>query len=99
MGISKKPDQSNEDTAEPERLEIAAISLCMSVNPKTMVEATKDEDYDEENGWTTPTSPSSKIPRMLQCPPAPRRKRKSSSPIRCCNPKGQTFSKSFPEEL
>lgn len=86
MGISEKTNQPEEDAAETERRGIAMISLNSPVKPMIMVETTeeKDADHGEEDGSNTPTSPSSKIPRVLQCPPAPR-KRKPSSPIRYRN--------------
>ncbi|MED6180699.1 hypothetical protein PIB30_012575 [Stylosanthes scabra] len=53
----------------------------------------KEEAEAEEECATTPTSVESRIPKILTCPPAPKKKRKSSS--KCNNFRGVAVIREF----
>lgn len=72
MGLSGKPQV---DESEGKRWRIAGIPLRA---PLKKLHTTAKDNGDDDTAVTTPKNEESRIPPMLTCPPAPR-KRKSSS--------------------
>ncbi|KAK7257808.1 hypothetical protein RIF29_32047 [Crotalaria pallida] len=76
--VQERDDNNKEDQHSKE---VAAPTLSsLRLNLKLEIPQLKEEDDDEEgsnDGFKTPTSEEHKIPPMLQCPGAPR-KRKTS---------------------
>ncbi|KAF2593890.1 hypothetical protein F2Q70_00045208 [Brassica cretica] len=50
-------------------------SIAVTISVKALVDTKpeKEENKEEEDGFTTPTGPQFKIPPPVVCPPAPRR--------------------------
>ncbi|KAL6960552.1 Cyclin-dependent protein kinase inhibitor smr6 [Sarracenia purpurea var. burkii] len=80
MGFSKKPQVDGGVDSEGKKWVIAGISVrapLREINTKPR-EKPRDRD-DDEACSTTPTARESRIPERLPCPPAPRKRRPSST--------------------
>ncbi|KAJ4902498.1 Uncharacterized protein Rs2_16449 [Raphanus sativus] len=78
MGLSKKTQLDGGLDSDGKKWVIAGIGIRASLKPvKTKLRApeTEAEVEDEEECSTTPTAKEAKIPEILECPPAPRKKR------------------------
>ncbi|CAH8277661.1 unnamed protein product [Arabidopsis lyrata] len=92
MGLSKKSQFDGGLDSDGKKWVIAGISIQASLKPvKTKhkappeKEAEVEEDCynEEEECSTTPTAKETKIPEILECPPAPRKRRPA---LKCrCN--------------
>ncbi|KAH7532462.1 cyclin-dependent protein kinase inhibitor SMR6 [Ziziphus jujuba] len=84
MGFSKKSQIDGVLESEGnKKWVIAGISLRTTLKPvNTKPRKESEDDGDEEPCSTTPTAKEARIPEILTCPPAPRKRRTSS---RCSN--------------
>ncbi|XVF57997.1 hypothetical protein PTKIN_Ptkin07bG0027200 [Pterospermum kingtungense] len=86
MGFSKKPQVDGVLESDGKKWVIVGIAIRTSLKPintKPREKETEEEDDDEEEEVacsTTPTSKEARIPDILTCPPAPRKRR---PPLRC----------------
>ncbi|KAL3813817.1 hypothetical protein ACJIZ3_015085 [Penstemon smallii] len=80
MGFSKKHHQVeiNKDS-EGKKWVIAGISIRAPLKPISTKPRTEDCSEDEGACSTTPTARESKIPEKMPCPPAPRKRRPTST--------------------
>ncbi|MED6123163.1 hypothetical protein PIB30_046658 [Stylosanthes scabra] len=109
MGLSEKAQVDgafDSDHSNPKWL-IAGIALRAPLKPINTTTTTttttidkdqkeeeeEEEEEAEEECATTPTSVESRIPKILACPPAPKKKRKPCS--KCNNFRGVAVIKEF----
>ncbi|CAE6203880.1 unnamed protein product [Arabidopsis arenosa] len=84
MGFSKKSQFEGGLDSDGKKWVIAGISIRASLKPvKTKLRAPPEKEAEVEEGCyneeeecsTTPTAKETKIPEILECPPAPRKRR------------------------
>ncbi|KAL3624280.1 hypothetical protein CASFOL_033096 [Castilleja foliolosa] len=78
MGFSKKHKAEVGKESEPRKWVIAGISIRAPLKPIS-TKASEEGSDNEGSCTTTPTARASKIPEILSCPPAPRKRRPSSN--------------------
>ncbi|QHO03109.1 hypothetical protein HN51_037550 [Arachis hypogaea] len=106
MGLSEKAAQVDggfDSDHSNRKWVIAGISLRAPLKPinttttTTTLDIDRDQKEEEEEAedecTTTPTSVESRIPTILTCPPAPKKKRKPSS--KCNNFRGVAVIREF----
>ena len=80
MGVSGKPQVDGGLESEGKKWVIAGISLRAPLKPiyTNPVEKDKEsDDQEDESCSTTPTGEEARIPTILTCPPAPRKRKPS----------------------
>lgn len=84
MGISGKNHQKFDgefrETSEGKKWVISGISLRAPMKPisiSSSAVADKEDDIHQDQWPTTPTSASVRIPKVLLCPPAPKKRKPS----------------------
>ncbi|AED94550.1 cyclin-dependent kinase inhibitor SMR3-like protein [Arabidopsis thaliana] len=84
MGFSKKSQFEGGLESDGKKWVIAGISIRASLKPvktklrappEIVTEVEEDCYNEEEECSTTPTAKETKIPELLECPPAPRKRR------------------------
>ncbi|KAK4392956.1 UNVERIFIED_CONTAM: Cyclin-dependent protein kinase inhibitor SMR6 [Sesamum calycinum] len=79
MGFSKKHQVEVSKESEGKKWVIAGIAVRAPLKPIS-TRATREEcSENEDECSTTPTARESKIPEKLSCPPAPRKRRPTST--------------------
>ncbi|KAK4417805.1 Cyclin-dependent protein kinase inhibitor SMR6 [Sesamum alatum] len=81
MGFSKKHHQvEGSKESEGKKWVIAGIGVRAPLKPISTTRGREDECSENEDECTkTPTARESKIPEKLSCPPAPRKRRPTST--------------------
>ncbi|XWS34735.1 hypothetical protein CRYUN_Cryun21dG0063300 [Craigia yunnanensis] len=80
MGVSGKPQVDGGLESEGKKWVIAGISLRAPLKPIYTNPVEKDKESDDqgdESCSTTPTGEEARIPTILTCPPAPRKRKPS----------------------
>ncbi|XP_022751875.1 cyclin-dependent protein kinase inhibitor SMR6-like [Durio zibethinus] len=80
MGFSKKHQLDGVLDSKGKKWVIAGIAIRTLLEPINTKSRGKENEEDEEEASTTPTSKEARIPDKLPCPPAPRKRR---PPSRC----------------
>ncbi|KAI3452472.1 hypothetical protein Pfo_009136 [Paulownia fortunei] len=78
MGFSKKHQVEVSKESEGKKWVIAGIAIRAPLKPIS-TKAREECSEDEDASSTTPTARESKIPEKLSCPPAPRKRRPTST--------------------
>ncbi|KAL2552446.1 hypothetical protein Fot_06112 [Forsythia ovata] len=77
MGFSKKHQSEGGKESEAKKWLIAGIPIRAPLKPIST--KSKEGCEDEDECSTTPTGRESRIPEKLRCPPAPRKRRPTST--------------------
>ncbi|CAK9161763.1 unnamed protein product [Ilex paraguariensis] len=79
MGSSKKHQVEGGLESESKKWVIAGIALCAPLRSISTKPKESEEEEKEEAFSTTPTAKEAQIPQGLPCPPAPRKRRPTST--------------------
>ncbi|KAL3526389.1 hypothetical protein ACH5RR_011045 [Cinchona calisaya] len=81
MGFSKKHHQAEagKESSEVKKWVIAGIAIRAPLKSISTTKPKEEYEEDDDGRSTTPTSRESRIPERLPCPPAPRKRRPTST--------------------